>query len=205
MCGVTRKSTTVRMGARENPRSQTGNEAGPGFLRKHRCSDGVLASRYRSMNSGRPQPRVEQIENAIIYQLFERVVFVHPPDPIVGDLYTTPGDMDYTRFQEGQNARDFLTQRTRELPWALRYGTAHEDRVRALSTKSTPSSMPTTPVDEEENRTGADLRQRDSGNRPSKRGFSPALVGIRPAGRFDLRIHLVPHWRRRVRQDAAAA
>lgn len=66
----------------------------------------------------------------ISYQLKERTQFVKPPDPVVGDLYLTLGDIAHSTSAAYPNewARD--DAQSESYSAALLYGTVHEVRTR---------------------------------------------------------------------------
>jgi hypothetical protein len=75
---------------------------------------------------GRPR-RDGEVESAISYQLFERMVFVQSPDAVMGDLYVTAGDLESARTRNDPDALP-----ANGYDWALKYGTVHEARVTRL-------------------------------------------------------------------------
>jgi tetratricopeptide (TPR) repeat protein len=66
-----------------------------------------------------------QLAGQIGYQLFERTKFVKPPDPIVGDLYASMGDVE---FAGGLSRVTYSADDNYEE--ALRYGAPNADLIR---------------------------------------------------------------------------
>lgn len=66
----------------------------------------------------------------ITYQLQERTRFVQPPDPVVGDLYLTLGDVAHSTSAAYDSLWERDDAEADNYAQALRYGTVHEVRVR---------------------------------------------------------------------------
>jgi tetratricopeptide (TPR) repeat protein len=70
----------------------------------------------------------EQLIHQIEYQLLERTKFVKPPDPFVGDLYASMGDLEIAGALSPLDRGNF--DPADDYEQALRYGAPHGDLIR---------------------------------------------------------------------------
>jgi tetratricopeptide (TPR) repeat protein len=118
----------------------------------------------------RSRPRAPQdMLRAIRYQIAERTLFVEPPDPIVGDLYLTMGDLvlSVPGTIQGSWERDQAVAAGYER--ALTFGTVHESRARERLARTRALLEAARPA-----REAAAARDRESRRREQERERSAA-------------------------------
>jgi tetratricopeptide (TPR) repeat protein len=119
-------------------------ETDPDWLRKH----SVLGADFRAgENARRPktlatdhlgqQKSLAEIEDALVYQLHERLEFVKPPDPVVADLlFDLSNVLALTRTAEHAKAIHELSRS---------YGPGHEELVSSRTAGENRAAPPTPP------------------------------------------------------------
>ena len=92
----------------------------------------------------------KQLLDQIRYQLDERARFVKPPDPIVGDLYASAGDLAIAGAVSPLDDRRSNFRPDQDYESALRYGAPHSDliRKRLARYKADFAALPPAPKDE---------------------------------------------------------
>lgn len=133
----------IRESVRRDPREHEGSEwvhvkileaklalkRDPNWLQKNSVLGWREGQRLPLDESSRPR-RPLDIINAIQYQIEERTVFVSAPDPIVGDLHLTIGDIAHSVPIAIGDLWERDTAIARSYESALHYGTVHESRAR---------------------------------------------------------------------------
>jgi tetratricopeptide (TPR) repeat protein len=92
----------------------------------------------------------QQLLDQIKYQLDERTKFVKPPDPIVGDLYASAGDLAIAGAVSPLDDRRSRFRPEQDYESALRYGAPHADLIRRRLAKyqSDLAALPPAPKEE---------------------------------------------------------